>query len=272
MLLPTLTLAQSSPDILVLGDSQISFGAGEVYLNYFDELPERCRMTRSRKQRLVNLGERQTAAIGVRSTSLNSWTAKSGAAKGSICDIDKTYGVNAGAYGIAGNPDRKFVQIGKGRNYQFCAPNVSPFEAMFADGYYKPKLVVLAFIGNSAKRWSEDFDAARRDAQKTQAQIPKDVPCVFLTTAPVFSKATNNTRMAAQAAISRAFKSTKGHCKVVEGFSRETRAAIEGQAKFFRRNASGRVKDPLHPSKAAIRKFLDINAPALCEAIFSAVK
>ncbi|MEP5010515.1 MAG: SGNH/GDSL hydrolase family protein, partial [Roseobacter sp.] len=64
---PTFAVAQSTPDILVLGDSQISFGAGEVYLNYFDELPDRCKMTSSRKRRLAKLGDRQTAAIGVRS-------------------------------------------------------------------------------------------------------------------------------------------------------------------------------------------------------------
>lgn len=260
--------AQDGPDVLVLGDSQISFGAGEAYLNFFNGLPQNCAMDAERTDLLSKLTQRRTAAIGVRSTSLHSWTARRGAAKRTICEVDRKFGVNAGAYGIQGNDKRKFVQIGKGKDYQFCAPGKSAFEEAFAPGYYKPNLLVLAFLGNSADRWANDPAATRRDVQRTMSQIPSDIPCIFLTTAPVFSKKTNAMRMKAQDAIVDAFAKSDGHCKVVKGFTPQTRAAIEGQSRYFRRNKAGRVTDPLHPRPAATRLFLELNMPKLCDAVF----
>ncbi len=264
--------AFSQPDILILGDSQISFGAGKEYMKFFADLPEKCEITPQRQKALDKLGQRDTAAIGVRSTSLQSWTVKKGAAKGAICDVDKKYGVNAGAYGIEGNPDRVFVQIGKGPAYQFCKPKQTAFEAMFEDDYYKPELLVLTFLGNSADRWAGSTDAADQDAQRTVAQLPKGMPCVFISSAPVYLEKTNDLRMTAQTEIARAFERAGTQCQVVEGFNTKTRAAIEGKPKYFRRNDAGQVKDPHHPSPAAIRQFLEINTAALCDAVFSALK
>ena len=207
--------AQDTPDVLVLGDSQISFGAGEAYLAFFNELPQLCATSRKRKKLLNKLEESRTAAIGVRSTSLQSWTARTGPAKGAVCDVDKKYGVNAGAYGIQGDENRKFVQIGRGKDYQFCAPNKSPFEAIFASGNYRPKLLVLAFLGNSAERWANNPAAAKLDVQQTTAQIPSGIPCIFLTTAPVFKTAVNDIRVKAQAAIVDAFEASGGYCQAV---------------------------------------------------------
>ncbi len=264
--------AAAQPDILILGDSQISFGAGKEYLRFFDELADRCRMTPERKRALGNLGNRETAAIGVRSTSLQSWTTPKGAAKGAICDVDKKFGVNAGAYGIEGNPDRVFIQIGKDNAYQFCKPNQTAFQAMFDDGYYSPELLVLTFLGNSSDRWANSPDLAQQDARRTLEQIPDDIPCIFISSVPVYLKKTNDKRMKAQTAIARALRQAGTQCAVVEGFNRKTRAVIEGQPAYFRRNDAGKVKDPHHPSRAAVRAFLDINTAEICNAVFSAVK
>ncbi len=264
--------ALAQPDILVLGDSQISFGAGKEYTRFFQDLPQRCNMTAERTRLLEKLGARQTAAIGVRSTSLQSWTSVSGPTRGAICDVDKKFGVNAGAYGIDGNPDRVFIQIGKGPSYQFCKPKQTAFEAMFAENYYDPGLLVLTFLGNSADRWANSPEAVAQDVSKTLAQVPKDMPCVFISSAPVYLKKTNDKRMKAQTAIARAFERADAQCIAVEGFNAKTRAAIEGKPKYFRRNEAGRVKDPHHPSPAAIRQFLKINTVDFCDAIFEALK
>lgn len=265
------TARANTPDILVLGDSQISFGAGAEYLKFFRDLPQRCGANAQQTEQLAALGQRTTAAIGVRSTSLASWTARDGSAKGTICDVDERFGVNAGAYGIQGNDNRAFVQIGRGEDYQFCEPEKSPFEAAFTPGNYDPKLLVLAFLGNSEARWANNPTAAAQDAQRTISQIPSDIPCVFLTTVPVFEEETNDARMQAQTAIINAFEQSGGHCEPVAGFTRQTRNAIEGQLDFFRQRDDGSLADPFHPRPAATRLFLDLNAPQLCDAVLSAL-
>jgi len=268
---PLRSEAQTAPDILVLGDSQISFGAGEVYLEFFGNLKEQCGSSKVGEKTLSKLGDLSTAALGVRSTSLHSWVARSGAPKGTICDVDKKYGVNAGVYGLGGNSKRKFVQVGRDKGVRYCRPNQSAFEGLFDSSAEDPKLLVLAFLGNAEKRRAEEPGLAVQDVKRTLDQIPTDVPCVFLSTVPVFSKKTNDKRMRAQAHIVDAFRKVGGHCKVVEGFSKETRAVIEGHARFFKRNSAGRVTDPHHPSKAATRMFVDLNRGALCDAIAAAV-
>lgn len=262
----------AQPDVLILGDSQISFGAGKEYMEFFADLPSRCDMTPERTRLIKKLGQRQTAAIGVRSTSLQSWTSTSGAPRGAICDVDKKYGVNAGVYGIDGNPDRVFVQIGKGASYQFCTAGQTAFQAMFADGYYAPDLLILTFLGNSADRWANGTEGAQQDVRRSLDQIPADMPCIFISSAPVYLKETNDKRMTAQTHVTQAFRQADAQCAVVEGFNAETRAAIEGKAKYFRRNDAGRVKDPHHPSPAAIRQFLKLNTDDLCDAIFKVLE
>lgn len=264
--------AQSELDVLILGDSQIPQGAGEPYLDFFSDLSRHCSANNRQKRLLKKLGQSRTAAIGVRSTSLEAWTAKSGRPKGHICDVDKKFGVNAGTYGIQGDKKRKFVQIGQGADYQFCKANESAFESAFAPGYYRPKLLVLAFLGNSAERWANKPEETAEDVRRTLSQIPRDMSCIVLTTAPVFSKETNQLRVEAQEGIAKAFHQARGHCQVVKGLTPEIRTAIEGQAKFFRRKSNGKVADPLHPSSAAIKLFLNRNTSKLCDAVFSALK
>lgn len=258
---------KGTPDILIIGDSQISVSAGPSYQKFFSNIPSICNANQSRVSSTNNIDFAKTASLGVRSTSLHSWVARSGAAKGSICDVDKKWGVNAGVWGISGNPKRKYVQIGKGKDYKFCKPKASAFESMFAKGYYNPKLLVMAFLGNSADRWARSKKNALRDVKATLAQIPDDTACIFMTSAPVYSKRVNDVRVKAQKNITSAFKETGNRCTVVQGLSPKIRAEVEGNKAYFRKTKSGKIADKFHPNAGAIKKFVKYNTPALCRAI-----
>lgn len=260
-----------SPDILVLGDSQISFGSGPVFVDFLSDLEGHCNPNRRQKSLLKQLDQSKIAVIGVRSTSLHSWTARSGAAKGSICDVDPKWKVNAGSYGIVNNKKNPYVQIGQGDNYQFCEAGKSPFEAMFRPSYYDPKLLIMTFLGNATKRWRTEPELTLRDVRLTAQHLPKDMPCVFMTTAPAYKPDISQKRFEAQEKL-RKVMAREGHrCVFVNGLTQETMAANHGTKSFFRRNNSGRVKDPYHPNERGARNHLKIVAPKLCEAIFNAL-
>lgn len=260
-----------SPDILVLGDSQISFGSGPVFVDFLSDLETRCAPTGRDKRRLRNLDPQNTGVIGVRSSSIHSWMARSGAAKGSICDIDQKWKVNAGTYGVVNKTDNPFKQMGQGRNYQFCTAGKSPFEAMFREGYYDPDLLILSFLGNAARRWADNPDLAVKDAQRLSAHLPKDLPCVFMTTAPAHTNKVANLRERAQTNIKNAFAKTGNRCVFVEGITPDTVAANQSTPRFFRRNDAGKVKDPYHPNERGARHFFELRGPAICNAVFSAL-
>jgi len=244
------------PDILVLGDSQISFGAGRVYNEFFSDIENRCRPYDYTGFGVPALHGAQVASLGVRSTGLHSWVSTNETTKKTICEVDKKWGVNAGVYGVAGNPDRKFVQMGKGPHYQFCTPNRSPFQEMFGGGYYAPDLFVMAFLGNASQRWASSPQLARRDATLTLSQLPFGMPCIFMTTVPVHGAKVNAERARAQGNIKAAFERL-GRCSFVEGFTPEVVAEIEGNATYFKKRDNGTIKDPFHPSPSAVRRFVD---------------
>lgn len=271
--LPDRTDAQAfnSPDILVLGDSQISFGAGPPFVDFFSNLETHCAPNRRQQKLLKKLGERRVAVIGVRSTAIHSWTARSGAAKGSICDVDKKWKVNAGSYGVVNKTKNQFVQIGQGRNYQFCAAGKSPFEEMFRKDYYDPKLLVLTFLGNATKRWAEEKELTQNDARRLGAQLPAELPCIFMTTAPAYKESITKKRYRAQESIKKALAREGRRCVFVDGITDQTIAANQGNKSFFRKNKSGGVKDPYHPNKRGARHHLKLIAPKLCEAVFVAL-
>lgn len=260
-----------SPDILVLGDSQISFGSGPVFMDFLSDLDARCAPTGRDKRRLKDLNQQSVAVIGVRSSSIHSWMARSGAAKGSICDVDKKWKVNAGTYGTVNKTDNPFKQMGQGRNYQFCMADQSPFEAMFREGYYDPDLLILSFLGNAARRWADNPDLALSDAQRLSAHLPENLPCVFMTTAPAHTKKVANLRERAQKNIKSAFAKTGNRCVFVEGITPDTTAANQSTPRFFRRTESGKVKDPYHPNERGARHFFDLQTPAICKAVFTAL-
>ena len=213
----------------------------------------------------------RVGVIGVRSTSIGSWIARSGPAKDAICKEDKKWRVNAGTYGFVNMTDNKYVQIGKGREYQFCAPRKSAFEHMFREDYYNPRLLLMSFLGNSARRWANDPQSAVRDVEEMMRQLPDDTPCIFMTTAPAFSKKIVDLRLKAQKNLMRAFEKTNSRCTFVPGATPETVAANQGNVNYFRLNKRGLVKDPFHPNERAAKNFFALEMDGICNAIFEQV-
>lgn len=241
-------------DILILGDSQISFGAGAAYTAYFGDLAAACALP-------INTTAK---AIGVRSTALHHWTARTGPARGTICDVDATYGVNAGAYGVT-SPGRSYVQIGTDPAYPYCPANRSPLEA--ATAHVSPDLVVVSLLGNATDRW-QSRATAQADWRDASAQLPPNTPCLVMTTIPTFEAAENARRQTAQANLAAAVTST-GDCAFVPGITAQTIAAIQGNPDAFRTDAAGRVTDPRHPTVASAALFMSLQTPALCSALHS---
>jgi hypothetical protein len=167
--------------------------------------------------------------------------------------------------------DNKYVQIGKGKEYQFCAPRKSAFEHMFREDYYDPKLLLMSFLGNSAKRWAESEDAAIQDVERMMEQLPADLPCIFLTTAPAYSKRIVDLRLKAQENLMTAFKKTRSRCTFVPGATEATVAANQGNKNYFRLNKRGMVKDPYHPNQTAAKNFFALEMHGICNAIFDQI-
>jgi hypothetical protein len=238
----------------MLGDSQISYGAGAAYTAFFNALDTNC----------PGLPPAKSAAIGVRSTALHHWTARSGAPRGTICDVDAKYGVNAGAYGVT-SPGRTYVQIGQNTAYPFCPKGRSPLEAVFNSPRYDPDLVVLSFLGNATDRW-QSAAKARADWRATAAQLPSNTPCLVMTTIPAFEAAENARRLAAQSNLAAAVTAAD-RCTFVPGFNPQTIAAIQGKSDNFRTDAAGTVTDPRHPTSASAARFIKLQTPALCAAL-----
>jgi hypothetical protein len=260
-----------SPDIVILGDSQIPFGSGPAFLEFFEDIKGHCPPNAKQKQDLKSLGDMSVAVIGVRSTSLHSWTAKAGRLKGTICDVDKKWKVNAGTYGFINKTGNKYAQIGRGAPYQFCEQGKSAFEAMFAPNYYQPRLLLMSFLGNATSRWGKNREKALEDVRATMAQIPTGTPCIFMTTAPAYSKKIVDRRLKAQANIKWAFEEAGAACTFVEGATPETVAANQGNKKFFRLNKNGRVKDPFHPNEKAAKNFFAVEMDDICSAIYKEI-
>lgn len=257
-----------SPAILVIGDSQISFGAGQVYLEIFGNLKDELPKYTQNEKIIEKFNDAQTAAIGVRSTSIQNWTTRDeGEIKDVICEIDKRWGVNAGVYGVQGEKSRKYVNIGQGVAYQFCQPNQSALEAMFENGYYKPELLIMAFLGNSAERWAGSQVSALQDVQTMINQIPPELPCIFLTTSPSYLEEINQIRSKAQDNVKQAFELTGNRCSFVSGFTEQTIAIAEGNKNFFKTNDEGVVTDVHHPNIDAARQFFEIKKSDLFKAV-----
>ena len=250
-------LAKGAPDVLILGDSQLTFGAGEAFLGVLADIAGTCGLDAGTT----------TGVIGVRSSAITSWTGKTKAAKGAICDVDPKWKVNAGAYGTLSQGENPYVQIGKGEQFQFCRPGISPLQAVFADGYYAPDLVIFFMMGNATERWASDSGAALKDVRALVADLPANQPCIFMTSAPPFKEKAVRERQQAQDNIEAAFAKAGRQCTFVRGFTPETIAENQGNAANFRRNASGKVKDPYHPTEAGARRFLKLQRGALCAAI-----
>ena len=260
-----------SPEILILGDSQISFGSGPAFLEFFTDIKEHCQPEGQQLANLERLGEMRVGVIGVRYTSIRHWIARGGAAKDAICEEDRRWRVNAGTYGFINTTGNRYVQIGQGREYQFCAPNRSAFEEMFREDYYNPRLLLMTFLGNSARRWADSVDAAVEDVEEMMRQLPPDMPCIFMTTAPAFKPEIVELRLRAQENLMTAFEQTGSRCTFVPGATPETVAANQGNTEFFRLNDAGMVKDPFHPNARAAENFFALEMDNICNAIFEQI-
>jgi hypothetical protein len=248
---------QGSPDILVLGDSQLSFGAGVAFVELFGAMRGECGLDQA-----ATVG-----VIGVRSSTLQSWTSTGKSAKSAICDVDPKWKVNAGVYGTLSQGENPYVQIGRGDQFQLCSPERSPLEAVFHDGYYRPKLVLMFLMGNATDRWADSPEAALQDVRSFMADLPQGQPCIFMTSAPPYGEKSVRQRQKAQDNIEAAFAKAGGQCSFVPGFTAETVAENMGNAANFRRKGSGKVKDPYHPTEAAARKFMALQRGAICQAV-----
>ena len=253
---PAQSEAVGSPDVLVLGDSQLTFGAGVAFVDLMNQMAGECGLA----------PDTTTGVIGVRSSSLLSWSGRTKSAKGAICNVDPKWKVNAGAYGTLSQGENAYVQIGKGAQFQFCSPERSPLQSVFRQGYYKPKLLIMFLMGNAAERWADSPDAALQDARAFTADLPAGQPCVFMTSAPPYGEKVVKLRQRAQDNIENAFEKL-GVCSFVPGFTAATIAENLGNRDNFRRRPSGSVKDPFHPTEAAARRFLRLQRGALCKAI-----
>jgi hypothetical protein len=140
-------------------------------------------------------------------------------------------------------------------------------QAVFHDGYYKPGLVIMFLMGNATKRWAASAADAQQDADAFIADLPAGQPCIFMTSAPTYGEKSVRLRQQAQANIEAAFARTGGRCSFVAGLTPETIRENLGNAANFRRSASGRVKDPLHPTEAAAHRFMALQRDAICAAI-----
>jgi hypothetical protein len=248
--------ARLSPDVLILGDSQLTFGAGVAFIDLMNQMAGDCGLAQGAT----------TGVIGVRSSTLLSWSGRAKSEKGAICDVDPKWKVNAGAYGTLAHGKNPFIQIGKGPQFQFCTPDRSPLQAVYQEGYYKPKLLIMFLMGNAAERWAGSPEAALRDARAFTADLPARQPCIFMTSAPPYTEKVVKLRQTAQNNIENAFGKV-GRCSFVPGFTAATIAENLGNRNNFRRKPSGRVKDPFHPTEAAAHRFLKLRRAALCTAI-----
>jgi hypothetical protein len=249
--------AAQGPDVLILGDSQLSFGAGKAFVELLSKMAGSCGLEAGST----------TGVIGVRSSAPASWTARTKKGRASICNVDPKWRVNAGVYGTFSRGKNPYVQIGQDPAFPFCRPDTSPLQSVFADGNYSPRLVILFFLGNAADRWADSPDAAAADLRAVMRDLPKGQPCIVMTTAPPYGGKVVALRQKAQDNLARAFASGASHCSFVPGFTAATIAENKGNSANFRRKPSGRVKDPFHPTEAGARRFLSLRRAAICEAI-----
>jgi len=257
-----------SPEILILGDSQLPFGSGPAFVEFFSDLATSCNATPEQLHELEKLGESRVAVIGVRSTSLPTWMTRSRRGKSALCDVDPNWRVNAGSFGVINTTENKYVQIGRGEAYQFCAPNQTAFETMFREDYYTPKITLMTFLGNSSRRWANSLDRAIEDIEKLNGQLPEGMGCIFMTTQPAYRKSIVEMRRKAQENLELAFEVTGSLCSFVSGATEATIASHQGNASFFRRRSNGSVKDPYHPNEEAASVFFDLERDAICSAVF----
>ncbi|MFY0611314.1 MAG: hypothetical protein JXQ99_07310 [Hyphomicrobiaceae bacterium] len=263
-------LDMKPPEILFIGDSHLSFGAGKIFREFFRDFEKQCTPYERWKGQARAVAMRRFGLMGVKSTSPHNWVHKKRSLKKMVCEPDPKWPVNARLYGFKHRTDGTYVQLGRDQSFPFCKPGKTALEAVFE--WTKPRLLVLYFMGNTIGRWANSPKSARSDVMRLMAQIPKTTGCMFMTTSPVYLKKHNKRRVKAQANIAEAFAKLGGRCQFVPMLTPATIAAIEGRAGYFRRHKDGRVKDPYHPGLTAARHLLRIQRGPICKGVLNAVR
>ncbi len=257
-----------SPDILVLGDSQLVFGSGPAFLDFFQDLKTHCGSDEEKSKSLKKLGGMSVGILGARSTSLNSWSGRTDEMKWDVCEPDPNWPVNATLHGVIKKTDEEYLQIGKSSELPFCQPDLSPLEAMFADGRYNPKLFVMYFLGKSTDRWINDAEGTFQDVEATVSQIPEGMGCIFMTTAPSYRQEIIDYRLLAQEKLKETFGKAGSRCTFIEGLNPDTIEVNRGNKDFFALKDNGEVQDPYHPNGKAAARFLEVQRERICAAVF----
>lgn len=263
-------LDMGPPEILFIGDSHLSFGAGKIFHQFFQNFEKNCMSEERWKGQARAVAMRRFGLMGVKSTSPHNWVHHKRSLKKMVCEPDPKWPVNARLYGFKHRTDGTYVQLGRDPSFPFCRKNKTALEAVFE--WTKPRLLVLYFMGNTIERWAKSPRSANSDVMRLMKQIPKTTGCLFMTTSPVYRKSHNARRVKAQTNIAAAFAKLGSRCHFVPMLTPKTIAAIEGRASYFRRHKNGRVKDPYHPGLTASRHLLRLRRRPICQGVLNAMR
>jgi hypothetical protein len=265
--------AQAPVDLLVIGDSQISFGSGPAFEAFFADFATHCADADITAQQRMAVSDLKVGMVGVRSTGLTTWLARSNRGKRMMCvrDPDPRGLVNASVWGaMQRNQKQRWVQIGDAPGYRYCKQGQSTLRAMLATFPRPPKLIMFHVMATDSFRWTTP-KRIEDDLKRLEADLPDKTACIYFTTAPTYRTSVNARRVRAQAKLAAAISKTGSRCRLINGLTPATRKAFEGNAAFFYRHKSGRVRDPYHPTNAAARVYLKRHAKAVCKAVVSAI-
>lgn len=257
-------------DIMILGDSQLSFGSGNAFQSFFSSLGQRCKGTGLPDEVLTKISNLRVGILGVRATGLHTWLSRTRKGKRMICVPDPAGLVNASVYGALRYGRSKWVQVGRSRNHRFCKPGRSGFEAIFAEKRYRPRLVIMNYLGLSAWRWTKR-SRVETDFKELDRQLPRDTSCVVFTSAPTYTAKINRPRLKAQGNLKEVLGRSGSRCTFVPGLTPKTVKALQGNARLFYRRSNGTVKDPFHPNPAGAQRYLSLRRPAICRAVADAL-
>jgi len=263
-------LDMKPPEILFIGDSHLSFGAGRVFREFFRDFEKHCAPQERWKGQARAIAMRRFGLMGVKSTAPHNWLHRKRSLKKMVCEPDPKWPVNARLYGFKHRTDGTYVQLGRDRSFPFCRSGKTALEAVFE--WTKPRLLVLYFMGNTIERWANSPQSARSDVMRLMKQMPKMTGCLFMTTSPVYRKSHNNLRVKAQTNIADAFAKLGSRCQFVPMLTPKSIDAIQGRAEYFRRHKNGRVKDVYHPGIAASRHLLRLRRGSICRGVLNALR
>ncbi len=260
------------PEVFLLGDSQFAFGAGPTFFDFFRNFSDNCGAYSNENWLVDYVDGLDVGVMGVRSTSIHSWVARTWKYKKFVCEPDPKWQVNARLYGWANRRNGTYVQLGRAPDFQICRKDQSAIEAMHAAPGNRPRLMLMFFTGNSVHRWAKGKTQTARDLKLLEEQLPRGIACIIMTTVPTYRPIDNRFRKQAQAGLAAAIKATGSRCRFVPGYTTRSVAAFQGKPQYYRRHRSGKVKDPYHPNENGATTFLRLRREALCTAALESLR